>query len=93
MGDLRFSKASVYRAIGEEDGLGDRREGEVRTKLDGGYLAVDWESTHGLPPGLRRAIAEHRWSARATGEMRRLFAEREDDRELALRRIGSGRME
>ena len=90
-GGLRLSKASVYRAIGEEDGLGDRREGEVRTKVDGGYLAVEWESKTGLPPGLRQAIKEHEGSAEEDEEMRALFAERDDDPEFALRRIGPSR--
>lgn len=80
----------MYRAIGEEDGLGDRREGEVGWNVDGGHLAVEWESTEGLPPGLRRTIEEHEGSAAEDEEMRALFAERDDDPELVLRRIGLG---
>lgn len=89
-GELRLCKASVYRKSGEEDGVGDRREGEVRTRVDGGHLSVEWEPQHGLPPGLRRAMEEHEGSAAETEEMRALFAERDDDPELALRRTGPG---
>ena len=32
-GGVRLSKARLYRAIGEEDGLGDRREGEIRLRM------------------------------------------------------------
>ena len=32
-GGVRLSKARRYRAIGEEDGLGDRREGEIRLRM------------------------------------------------------------
>ena len=34
-GGLRLSKARLYRAIGEEEGLGDRREGEFRMRMQG----------------------------------------------------------
>ena len=34
-GGLRLSRAIVYRGIGEEEGLGDRREGEVRVRTEG----------------------------------------------------------
>ena len=34
-GGLRLSRAVVYRGIGEEDGLGDLREGEVRIRTEG----------------------------------------------------------
>ncbi len=34
-GGVRLSKATVYRAIGEEEGLGDRREGEMRVNMPG----------------------------------------------------------
>ena len=34
-GGLHLSRADVYRALGEEEGLGDHREGEVRIRTDG----------------------------------------------------------
>ena len=34
-GGLRLSKAAVYRKIGEEEGLGDKREGEIRASMPG----------------------------------------------------------
>ncbi len=88
IGGVRLCKASVYRKIDEEEGVGDRREGEVRTKVDGGHLSVEWEPGDGLPPGLRRAMEEHEGSAVETEEWRALFAERDDDPELELQRIG-----
>ena len=33
VGRIRLSKASVFRAIGEEDGVGDEREGEIRASM------------------------------------------------------------
>lgn len=63
IGGVRLCKASVYRRIGEEDGVGDRREGEVRAKVEGGHLSVEWEPGDELPPGLRRAMKEHEGSA------------------------------
>ena len=81
---------SVYRKIGEEDGVGDRREGEVRAQVEGSHLSVDWEPRDGLPPALRRAMEEHEGSAAETEEMRALFAARDDDPELALQRTGRG---
>ena len=90
-GGVRPCKASVYRKIGEEDGVGDHREGEVRTKVDGGNLSVEWEPMDGLPAGLRRAMEEHEGSAAEDEEMRALLAERSDDPELALQRTGPGK--
>lgn len=87
-GVLRLSKATVYGAIGEEDGLGDRREGEVRARWDEGHLAVEWESGERLPGVVRRIYEEYHGSDQETEEFRRLFAERHDDPDLALHRIG-----
>ncbi len=91
IGGLRLSKASVYRTIDEEDGVGDYREGEVRTRVDGGYLTIEWESKNGLPPGLRQAIEKHEGSTEEDEEMRSLFAKQDDDPDLAFQRIGPGR--
>ena len=35
IGGLRLSKAVVYRKIGEEEGVGDKREGEIRADMPG----------------------------------------------------------
>ena len=43
-GGLRLSKARVYRDIGEEEGLGDRGEGEIRVAMPG---RIERESTGG----------------------------------------------
>ena len=89
-GGVQLSKPSVYRKSGEEDGVGDRREGEVRARVSGGHLSVRWEPRDGLPPGLRRAMEEYERSEAETESFRKLFAERDDDPELALQRIGPG---
>ena len=52
-GGLRLSQARVYREIGEEDGLGDVREGEIRVKAPPGELTVTWEDL-GFPIRLSR---------------------------------------
>ena len=89
-GGLRISKASDYGAVGEEAGPGDRREGEVQTRFDGVNPAVERESADGVLPGVRRMFEEHRGSARETEELRRMFAERDDDPDFVLYRIGPG---
>ena len=38
-----MSQARLYREIGEEDGLGDIREGEIRVKAPPGEVTVTWE--------------------------------------------------
>ena len=52
-GGLRLSQARVYREIGEEDGLGDGREGEIRVKAPPGEVTVTWEDM-GFPIRLSR---------------------------------------
>ena len=39
-GGLRLSTARLYRTLGEEEGLGDRREGEVRVAQK--HIVLDW---------------------------------------------------
>ena len=91
IGGVRLSKPSVYRRLGEEDGVGDRREGEVRAKVDDGYFAVEWEPTDRFPPGLRKAIEAHRGSVEEDESIRALLAERDDDPHLAVRRTEPGK--
>jgi len=91
IGGVRLSKASEYRIIGEEDGVGDRREGEVRTRVEGGHVSVKREPRDGVPAWARRAIEEHDGSAAETEEIRAHLAERNDDPELALQRTGHGK--
>ena len=88
-GGVRLCKASVYRKVGEEDGVGDRREGEVRTKVHGGRLSVQRGPRDGIPAAFRRAMEEHDGSAAETEEMRAHFADKNDDPELVLQRTGS----
>ena len=68
-GGLRLSQARVYREIGEEDGLGDVREGEIRVKAPPGEVSVTWEDV-GFPIRLSREAQE-----RSDAEMARLIWE------------------
>ena len=47
-GGLRLSKARLYRAIGEEEGLEDRREGEFRMRMQGKVTSTSEESEDAL---------------------------------------------
>ena len=47
-GGLRLRKARLYRAVGEEEGLGDRREGEFRMRMQGKVTSTSEESEDAL---------------------------------------------
>ena len=47
-GGLHLSRPIVYRAMGEEDGLGDRREGEVRVNVEG-EMTIREDENNALP--------------------------------------------
>ena len=64
-----MSQARVYREIGEEDGLGDVREGEIRVKAPPRELTVTWEDM-GFPIRLSREA-----QAKSDAEMARQFRE------------------
>ena len=66
-GGLRLSQARLYREIGEEDGLGDVREGEIRVKAPPGEVTVTWEDM-GFPIRLSREAQEQ-----SDAEMARLI--------------------
>ena len=68
-GGLRLSQARLYREIGEEDGLGDVREGEIRAKAPPGEVTVTWEDV-GFPIRLSREGQEQ-----SDAEMARLIRE------------------
>ena len=62
-GSLRLSKANFYREIGEEDGIGDEKEGDTRVELPGRVavlgpdvgmppMPVEAETVEGEPPEL-----------------------------------------
>ena len=48
-GGLRLSRPIVYRAMGEEDGLGDKREGEVRVNVDNEMTIKEYDEYDALP--------------------------------------------
>ena len=86
-GGLRLSKARLYRAIGEEEGLGDRREGEVRIGQQGD-LTVSWERPQDFPTHLTMELDEISESQMATRILEKLAVEL-DDPEIALEKQDS----
>ena len=85
-GGLRLSKASVYRSIGEEEGIGDRREGEVRMS-DVGEVTVNWEGD--LPFRITDDIGA-RADAEFAEQMRAHLAAQFDDPEVSVEKVGGG---
>ena len=49
-GGLRLSKARKYRDIGEEEGLGDTQEGEIRVSMEGKVSSVSEEDAFSASP-------------------------------------------
>ena len=88
-GGLRLSKANRYRAIGEEDGVGDRREGEVRIASEG-ELSVTWEPNEFISLRMSKEIDE-RGGPESEERMREMLATEYDDPELKLEPQGEGR--
>ena len=88
-GGLRLSKSTWYRGIGEENGLGDRREGEVRFRTTG-EISRKWEPTGSIPPGVIESLHKQ-YAPEQDEEMRQMWAEQLDDPELQLKREGLGR--
>ena len=89
MGGVRLSKPTLYRAIGEEEGLGDRREGEVRILSDDGEMSVDWGPNDSTSLTLGREVAERMDSVTAE-KIRERMASELDDPELELKPTGPG---
>ena len=87
-GGIRLSKARLYRAIGEEDGVGDRREGEVRVKSEG-EVSVTWEPIEGISPNMLKEI-EEQGSTELQEQMQEALAVEFDDPEIELEQAGSG---
>ena len=85
-GGLRLSKAGLYRAIGEEEGLGDRREGEVRIGLQGD-MTVSWEGS-GASPLLFSKEMEEQSNADMAVAIREFLAKELDDPEVELENQG-----
>ena len=88
-GGLRLSKARLYRAIGEEEGLGDRREGEVHISQQG-EVTVDWEPLEGVSLRLTKEAEEHS-DAEMELLIRDKFAAELDDPEIELEHQGPER--
>ena len=85
-GGLRLSRARLYREIGEEDGLGDLREGEIRVRTPPGQVTVTWEDL-GFPIRLSPESQEQ-----SDAEMSRLireeWGERMDDPNIEVEQRG-----
>ena len=89
-GGLRLSKPTLYRAIGEEDGLGDQREGEVRIATDGGELSVEWEPNEMVSLLIPKEMQERAESEEGE-QFREMLARELDDPDLELELLGPGR--
>lgn len=85
-GGLRLCTAHLYRAIGEEEGLGDRREGEIRVGQEN--ILLNWE-TDILPVVLGSLPGENLQGA-TTEEVRARLSEALDDPEIEVKQTGSG---
>lgn len=85
-GGLRLSKASLFRAIGEEEGLGDRREGEVRIKSEG-EVKVEWSPNDVISARMLREMSE-RDAEGSRRRMRDALAAEYDDPDLELETLG-----
>ena len=81
-GGLRLSKANLYRAIGEEEGVGDKREGEVRLKSEG-EIVIKWKPNEVISPLMSREIDERR-DPESEKRLRDMLATEYDDPELEL---------
>ena len=79
-GGLRFSRAVVYRKMGEEDGLGDRREGEVRIRTEG---VVTFHPDEDDP--LQRLFGHIPVDPKWKQDLRDLLAETLDDPNLEMK--------
>ena len=80
-GGLRLNRAIVYREIGEEDGLGDRREGEIRIRTEG-EATVHPDETH---DALDRLLGDVPVDPKWKHDLRGLLAEMLDDPNLELK--------
>ncbi len=79
IGGLRLSKARIFREAGEEDGIGDAREGEVRIPYEG-KVTTTWDGP--LPP-MTKENAERIEADTAEG-LQQIFADKMDDPNLKL---------
>ena len=87
-GGLRLSKASLYRCLGEEEGLGDQREGEIRIS-DEGEISVDWNDGEVLPFRLSDEMQEAA-DAEFSRAMREHLAAATDDPDVEVEKHESG---
>ena len=61
-GGLRLSKARLYRDVGEEEGLGDRREGEIRMNMPGAVTSeTEGPTKHNKNTGWHGKSAALKW--------------------------------
>lgn len=86
-GDVRLSKPQMYRAIGEEEGLGDRREGEVRLSQQG-KVTVERNPTENMPAGITREMRE-RADDEMIEQLREKRAQESDDPEIRMEKKNS----
>ena len=88
-GGLRLSTASLYRALGDEEGLGDRREGEVRTRQEG-EVSITWQANEAVSQHALNEM-EKRNAPQTQEQIREMLATEWDDPELQLQEQGVAR--
>ena len=88
-GGLRLNKASRYRVIGEEDGVRDIREGEVRIRSEG-EVSVTWKPNEVISLRMSEEIDE-RGGEEAQEHLRAMLATEYDDPGIQLEPLGTRR--
>ena len=87
-GGLRLNRPLVYRAMEEEDDLGDKREGEVRVNVEG-EMTITWDENDPLPFRLSPEERE-RADAESARQIWELLDGESDDPDVELEQRESG---
>ena len=83
-GGLRLTRPLVYRTMEEEDGLGDRREGELRMNVEG-EMTISWDENDPLPFPFRPSPEEReRLDAETARHISALLDAESDDPDVEL---------
>ena len=83
-GGLRLSRPIVYRAMGEEDGLGDRREGEVRVNVDTEMTIKEYEDEYNAHPFRPSPEERERLDAETARHVAELLNKESDDPDVEM---------
>ena len=83
-GGLRLSRPIVYRAMGEEDGLGDRREGEVRVNVDTEMTIKEYEDEYNAHPFRPSPEERERLDSETARHVAELLNKESDDPDVEM---------